>query len=81
MPKLNNQTLGQAENVLEQIDQSKLGIAQHGELNWQFHACLYQAAKELTMFNNIATLLQFCSRYISFHPVKLGYVKTSQQEH
>ncbi|MGK0405160.1 MAG: hypothetical protein ACJAR6_000530 [Oleispira sp.] len=33
MPKLNNQTLEQAENILEQLDQSKLGIAQHGKLN------------------------------------------------
>ena len=81
MPKLNHQILGQATDILEQLDQPKLSIAQHGDLNWQFHACLYQAAKRPTLFNNIANLHQLCSRYIGFHSVELGYEKTSQQEH
>ncbi|MFQ3171395.1 MAG: DNA-binding GntR family transcriptional regulator [Oleispira sp.] len=56
MPKLNNQTLGQTKNFLEQLDQSKFDIAQHRELNWQFHACLYQTAKRPTLLNNNANL-------------------------
>ena len=79
--KLNHQTLGQATDILEQLNQPKLSIAEHGELNWQFHACIYQAAKRPTLFNNIANLHQLCSRYIGFHSVELDYVKTSQQEH
>jgi DNA-binding GntR family transcriptional regulator len=81
MPKLNHQVLGQATDILEQLDQPKLSIAQHGDLNWQFHACIYQAAKRPTLFNNIANLHQLCSRYIGFHSVELDYKKTSQQEH
>ena len=81
IPKLNHQTLGQATDILEQLDQSKLSIAQHGELNWQFHACLYQAANRPTLFNNVANLHQLCSRYIGFHSVELEYEKNSQQEH
>lgn len=81
MPKLNHQTLGQATDILEQLDHPMLSIAQHGELNWQFHACLYQAAKRPTLFNNIANLHQLCSRYIGFHSIELEYEKTSQQEH
>ena len=81
IPKLNNQTLGQAADLLEKLDQSKLSIAEHGELNWQFHACLYQAAQRPTLFNTIANLHQLCSRYIGFHSVELDYLKTSQQEH
>jgi DNA-binding GntR family transcriptional regulator len=81
MPKLNHQILGQATDILEQLDQPKLSVAQHGELNWQFHACLYQAAKRPTLLNNIVNLHQLCSRYIGFHSVELNYVKTSQQEH
>jgi len=81
IPKLNNQTLGQATDLLEKLDQSKLSIAEHGELNWQFHACLYQAAQRPTLFNTIANLHQLCSRYIGFHSVELDYLKTSQQEH
>ncbi|WP_293749971.1 GntR family transcriptional regulator [uncultured Paraglaciecola sp.] len=81
MPKLNHQILGQATDILEQLDQPKLSITQHGDLNWQFHACIYQAAKRPTLFNNIANLHQLCSRYIGFHSVELDYKKTSQQEH
>lgn len=81
MPKLNHQILGQATDILEQLQQPKLSIAQHGELNWQFHACLYGAAKRPTLFNNIANLHQLCSRYIGFHSVELGYLEISQQQH
>jgi DNA-binding GntR family transcriptional regulator len=81
MPKLNHQILGQGTDILEQLDQPKLSIAQYGELNWQFHACIYQAAKRPTLYNNIANLHQLCSRYIGFHAIELDYVKTSQQEH
>lgn len=81
IPKLNHQTLGQATDILEQLEQPHLSIAQHGELNWQFHACLYQAANRPTLFNNVANLHQLCSRYIGFHSVELAYEKTSQQEH
>jgi DNA-binding GntR family transcriptional regulator len=80
-PKLNHQNLGQATDNLEQLEQANLSIAQHGDLNWQFHACLYQAADRPTMFNNIANLHQLCSRYIGFHSVELNYEKNSQQEH
>jgi DNA-binding GntR family transcriptional regulator len=81
IPKLNHQTLGQATDILEQLDQPNLSIAQHGDLNWQFHACLYQAASRPTLFNNIANLHQLCSRYIGFHSVELNYMHTSQQDH
>jgi DNA-binding GntR family transcriptional regulator len=81
MPNLNHQILGQATDILEQLQQPKLSIAQHGELNWQFHACLYGVAKRPTLFNNIANLHQLCSRYIGFNSVKLGYLEISQQQH
>lgn len=81
MPKFNHQILGQATDILEQLDQPKLSISRHGDLNWQFHACLYQAANRPTLFNNIHNLHQLCSRYIGFHSVELNYEKTSQHEH
>jgi DNA-binding GntR family transcriptional regulator len=81
MAKLNHQILGQATDILEQLQQPKLSIAQHGELNWQFHAFLYGADKRPTLFNNIANLHQLCSRYIGFHSVELGYLEISQQQH
>jgi len=81
MAKLNHQILGQAADILEQLEQPKLSITEHGELNWQFHACFYQAAKRPTLFNNIANLHQLCSRYIGFHAIELDYLNTSQDEH
>ncbi|MEP1448049.1 MAG: GntR family transcriptional regulator [Paraglaciecola sp.] len=81
MSKFNHQILGQATDILEQLDQPKLSISKHGDLNWQFHGCLYQAANRPALFNNIRNLHQLCSRYIGFHSVELNYEKTSQQEH
>lgn len=80
-PNLNKQSLGQAEDILEKLNTSDLSIAQHGELNWQFHACLYQAANRPTLFNTIANLHLQCSRYIGFHNSQLNYNTTSQSEH
>lgn len=79
--KINHQILGQATDILEQLSQPKLSTQQHGDLNWQFHGCLYQAAKRPTLFNNISNLHQLCSRYIGFHSVELDYAQTSQQQH
>jgi DNA-binding GntR family transcriptional regulator len=82
LPRINNQCLGQAEDVLEQIDNGQsLSIEQHGELNWQFHSILYQAANRPTLFNNVAGLHQQCGRYIGYHTLELNYLKTSQDEH
>jgi DNA-binding GntR family transcriptional regulator len=82
IPKINNQVLGQATDLLEQIDsRDKLSVQQQGELNWQFHACLYQAANRPTLYNAIANLHQQCARYIGFHSVTLDYLDTSQQQH
>lgn len=82
IPKLNQQTLGKAADFLAVIDQSKgLTIEELGELNWQFHACLYEAANRPTLFNTVAALHQQCGRYIGFHSQKLNYLETSQKEH
>lgn len=82
IPKITHQVIGKAQDILEQIDQAaNNNIHQQGELNWQFHACLYQAAERPTLFNTIASLHQQCGRYIGYHSLELAYLKTSQQEH
>lgn len=81
MPNLNKQTLGIAADILTELDKNDLSVAQYGELNWQFHACLYRAAQRPTLFNNIENLQQLCSRYIGYHAVELKYNNTSQNEH
>ena len=82
IPKISNQLLGQAADLLEQIDSNNsLSAAQQGELNWQFHACLYQAANRPTLYKAIANLHLQCARYIGYHAVELDYLETSQHQH
>ncbi|WP_342807152.1 GntR family transcriptional regulator [Alteromonas sp. M12] len=82
IPNLNQQTIGKARDYLQAIDsQEQLSIEEHGELNWQFHACLYEQANRPTLFNTIASLHQLCGRYIGYHNQQLNYLKTSQQDH
>lgn len=78
---LTNNILGQAEDLLVALDNKQLSVSECGELNWQFHACLYQAANRPTLFNTIISLHQQCSRYIGFHNTQLNYNTTSQDEH
>lgn len=80
--KITQQTLGRATDFLDIIDNNEaLTIQEHGELNWQFHACLYEAAQRATLFNTVASLHQQCGRYIGFHTKNLKYKTTSQSEH
>ncbi|WP_289027964.1 GntR family transcriptional regulator [uncultured Paraglaciecola sp.] len=81
MTHLNHQIIGKATDILEQLEQPGLTIQTHGELNWQFHGVLYQAANRPTLFNNINNLHQLCSRYIGFQNMELNYQKNSQKEH
>ncbi|MEP4891506.1 MAG: GntR family transcriptional regulator [Aliiglaciecola sp.] len=87
IPNLNQQTIGKATDYLQTIDaqtddpNQHMSIEEHGELNWQFHACLYQQANRPTLFNTIASLHQLCGRYIGFHNQQLDYLATSQQDH
>lgn len=82
VPNITHQILGQAQDILEQIDQgASLSIEQHGELNWHFHACLYQAAQRPTLFYTVSDLHQKCGRYIGYHTLALDYRESSQSEH
>lgn len=79
IPKITNQVLGKAADLLALIDsKDTLSVQQQGELNWQFHACLYEVANRPTLYNAIANLHQQCAHYIGFHLVELNYQKTSQ---
>lgn len=81
MQHLNHSQLGHAADLLAELDKPHLSVSRYGELNWQFHACLYQPAQRPTLFHTIESLHQLCSRYIGFHAVELHYDNTSQQEH
>ncbi|MFT2091578.1 GntR family transcriptional regulator [Paraglaciecola sp. 2405UD69-4] len=79
--RISHQILGQATDILEQLEHPSLDLESLGDLNWQFHACLYQAAERPTLFNNVKNLHQLCSRYIGFQTSELDYQDNSHQEH
>lgn len=79
-PNLTFAQLGQAEDILLQAD-SCTNASEIGELNWQFHLSLYQAAKRPTLFDTVCQLHQKCGRYIGYQSVSLNYLNHSQQEH
>ena len=81
MANISHKILGEALDILEQIEQQDLTIEQHGELNWQFHSCLYKQAKRPTLFNTVSALHQQCGRYIGYHTLNLDYQSASQSEH
>ena len=64
--KLNHQTLGQVTDILEQLNQPKLSIAEHGELNWPFHGCIYQAAKRLRCLTLSPIFISFVHAILVF---------------
>lgn len=81
IPHITHQHLGQATDILESLEQPHLTIDQYGELNWEFHSTIYQAAERHALFNTLEHLHTLCGRYIGFHSLKLDYATTSQGEH
>lgn len=82
IPNLSNQNIGQAEDILQQAQNiSSLSISEQGELNWRFHACLYQQANHPLLLDTVTRLHQLCARYIGFHSVELEYLETSHEQH
>ena len=82
LSNINHAILGQARDILAEIDQGNaLNAQQHGKLNWQFHALLYQAANRPTLFATVDNLHTQFRRYIGYHTIRLDYRDISQQEH
>jgi DNA-binding GntR family transcriptional regulator len=81
-PKLNFTILGQAEDVLQQLNlQADLPPYQRGELNWQFHRLLYQAADKPHLLRLLDQLHQQVARYLGYQEHALSYHATSADEH
>ncbi|WP_339767147.1 GntR family transcriptional regulator [uncultured Paraglaciecola sp.] len=82
IPNTNFETLGKAKDILLQLQTSEQrDIFQQGELNWQFHRCLYLPAQRLALFETVAQLHRLCGRYIGFQEMELDYLSHSQDEH
>ena len=80
IPHLTIANLIQAETLLDAIEQEK-SIAQWGELNWEFHALLYQPANLPRLMEWVRLLHINVARYLVIFLVGLEYQATSQREH
>jgi DNA-binding GntR family transcriptional regulator len=81
-PHINYEILGKAKDILLQLHTTPPNdILVNGELNWQFHSCLYAPANRAALFDTVTHLHLLCARYIGFHETKLEYFNHSQNEH
>ncbi|HEX5792298.1 MAG TPA: GntR family transcriptional regulator [Rheinheimera sp.] len=79
---LNFAHLGQAEDLLQVIDNSmSLPAYRRGELNWQFHRLLYQGCNKPHLLALLDQLHQQVSRYLGYQEQALAYASTSADEH
>ena len=79
---LNYASLGKAQDVLTQLkDNDSLTAIEQGQLNWQFHFCLYQPCNEPLLLRTLNQLHEQCERYIGFQVTQLNYHQQSENEH
>jgi DNA-binding GntR family transcriptional regulator len=80
IPQLTRADLIRAQGVLEIIDYEK-DRGQWGELNWEFHAILYQAARMPLLLDTIQRLHNNVARYLIIYLDRLSAADQSQKEH
>lgn len=80
LPRLTRQRLGEARDILDRLDKA-FDAVQIGQLNHQFHCCLYQAAERPTLFATVQGLSRQAQRYIGYQARYLQHQDQSQQEH
>lgn len=80
-PQLNFQLLGAARDCLLQAEQANLSALNRGDLNWQFHQILYQAAAKPMLLQMLQQLHQRVAMYLGFQELTLQYQQHSSNEH
>ena len=80
IPKLSKSDLARAASVLMVID-AEDDLTKWGELNWAFHATLYQAAKMPHLLEMIQILHRNVARYLVLYLADMDYQSKSQREH
>lgn len=80
IPHLTIANLTQAEEILAIIDQEQ-NMARWGELNWEFHATLYDPANLPRLLELVKILHLNVARYLVIYLAGLDYQARSQQEH
>jgi len=80
IPNLRSADLIRAKSVLEIIEEEE-DRSQWSELNWEFHAILYQAAQLPRLLNTIQMLHNNVARYLIIYLDRLSAQDISQKEH
>ena len=80
LPALAKADLIRAQGTLEIMDQ-EADPAQWSELNWEFHATLYQAARMDRLLETIGQLNANVGRYLVIYLDDLGRQQLSQEQH
>ena len=80
IPNLNSADFIRAKGVLEILEEEK-DQAQWSDLNWEFHATLYQASQMPRLLSSIHRLHNNVARYLIIYLDRLSAQNTSQKEH
>jgi DNA-binding GntR family transcriptional regulator len=80
IPGLGPADLIRAQGVLDIMD-TETDQARWSELNWEFHATLYQAARMPRLLTTIEMLHNNVARYLVIYLKRLGAQPQSQKEH
>jgi len=80
IPNLSSADLIRTKSVLEILEKEK-DRTQWSELNWEFHATLYQASQMPRLLNTIETLHNNVTRYLIIYLDRLSAQDISQKEH
>jgi len=80
IPHLSTSDMIRAQSVLDIID-NESDKAQWADLNWEFHATLYQAARMPFLLNTIQSLHNNVARYLIIYLDRLSASGLSQKEH
>jgi len=80
IPRLTIADLRRAEEILSTLDQEK-NVARWSELNWEFHAVLYNPANMPRLMEWVKTLHFNVSRYLIIYLAGMDYQHQSQSEH
>lgn len=78
---IQEENVKEARGFLIDLDHENLTLVGRGELNWQFHNALYQAANRPTLQRVVEGLNKQAVRYLGFQYGPLGYRSISQDQH
>ena len=80
IPHLTIADLARAEETLDVMDREQ-NVARWGELNWEFHATLYEPADLPRLMEWVRTLHSNVARYLILYLATLDHQRVSQAEH